>query len=255
MISIDKTLCVNCGRCVESCPAGIFRWDGDGAAEVGNERGCIRCMHCAAACPVRAVRFEGLTAEETYPAPAEDEFVRLIQTRRSIRRYKAQPPERAVLEAALEHAAFAPSAKNRQPCQWTVIYGKANTDRAAELALEYVEESGTDPGLAARVRAGGNPITCGAPCIILCHAPEEYGDLDGAIATTTLELLLVRAGLGTCWAGYFGRFADASPALRSWLGIPDGNRVCCALMVGCPDGDNYPNLPFRPKADTHWVEE
>lgn len=255
MISIDRTLCVSCGRCIESCPMGIFRRDGDGRAEVGKEKRCMRCMHCSAACPVRAVHFEGLTVEETYPAPTEDEVARLIEGRRSIRRYRAEPPKRALIEAALEHAAFAPSAKNRRASRWTVLYGKACTDRAAELALAYAEESKKAPELAFMARAGKNLITCGAPCVILCHAPGEMGVLDGAIAMATLELLLVRAGLGTCWGGYLSRITDEAPALRAWLGLPEGDRVCCALMVGYPDGDHYPNLPCRAAAETHWIEE
>lgn len=255
MISIDKTLCINCGCCVESCPMGIFHRGEDGSAEVGNEKRCLHCMHCTAACPVRAVRFEGLAAEETYPTLGGDEVVRLIQSRRSIRRYKIEPPARELIQAALDTTAFAPNAKNRRLCRWTVLYGKAQTDRAVELALDWAQESRKAPELALSVRAGKNPITCGAPCVILCHGPRELGVLDGAIAMTTLEFLLVHAGLGTCWAGYLTRIADEAPTLREWLGIPEGDQVCCALMVGYPDGDRYPNVPYRACAPTRWVEK
>lgn len=253
MISIDRALCINCGRCVESCPMGVFRRGEDERTEVGNEKRCLNCMHCTAACPVRAVRFEGLTEEETYPAPGGDEVVRLIQSRRSIRRYKAEPPARELIQSALETAAFAPNAKNRRLCAWTVLYGKAQTDRAVELVLDWARESRKAPELALSVKAGKNPITCGAPCVVLCHGPRELGALDGAIAMTTLELLLVRAGLGTCWAGYLTRIADEAPALREWLGIPEGDQICCALMVGYPDGDRYPNIPRRTCTETRWI--
>ena len=28
-ISIDRDRCMECGRCVENCPYGTFRWEGD----------------------------------------------------------------------------------------------------------------------------------------------------------------------------------------------------------------------------------
>ena len=62
MISIERDLCINCGRCAESCPLGIFRRNEAGMAEVGPQKRCIQCMHCTAACPRQAVRFEGVEA-------------------------------------------------------------------------------------------------------------------------------------------------------------------------------------------------
>ncbi len=253
MISIVQTECIHCGRCVAACPCGVLR-QGDDGPVVGKEKRCIRCMHCAAACPARAVRFEGLSPSELYPVPAEDEMLRLIQSRRSIRRYQPQSPPREVIQAALEGAAYAPSAKNRRVCTWTVVCGKENTDRAVELALDWVRESRTAPELLIMAKAGVNLITCGAPCMILCHAPRDaQAHVDAGIAATTLELLLIRAGLGTCWAGYLTRLADAAPGLRGWLGIPETDEVCCALMVGYPYGDDYPNVPHRAAPETHWI--
>lgn len=254
MISIAQDLCVKCGRCVAACPCGVFRQGEDGPA-VGKEKRCIRCMHCAAACPAKAVVFEGLNTDQLHPVPAQDEVLGLIESRRSIRRYKSAPPDRAVIETALAGAAFAPSAKNQRVCRWTVVYGKARADHAVELALDWVRESGSAPALLAMARAGANLITCGAPCLILCHGPREAGaHIDAGIATTTLELLLSRAGLGTCWAGYLTRLADAAPELRAWLGLPEGNEVYCALMTGYSDGDDYPNLPRREPVQTNWVD-
>ena len=45
--------CVNCGKCVKSCPAGCVE---PGKKFLDNER-CLRCMQCMSACPVKAIGF------------------------------------------------------------------------------------------------------------------------------------------------------------------------------------------------------
>lgn len=253
MISIDKELCINCGRCTESCPMGIFRYNETGMTETGPQKRCIRCMHCTAACPKRAVQFDGVNTEELYPEPARDELVHLIQGRRSVRRFKPEAPAREIIQTALEAAAYAPSAKNQRVCRWTVLYGKENTDKAAEMALQWARENRPDPALVAMARGGLNLITCGAPCVVVCHASRKADAvLDGAIAMTTLELLLARAGLGSCWAGYFARLSETAHELKAFLGLPEEDEVLCALMAGYPDGDYYPNLPCRTAAKINW---
>lgn len=255
MISIDRTLCIGCARCVAACPMGIFRQGEDGGVEVGREKRCIRCGHCSAACPCRAVRFEDLTTRQTYPAPREDDLARLVEGRRSIRRFRPEPPAKELLEDAMSAASFAPSAKNRRVARWTVLYGKERADRAARLALDWAVETHVDPALTAMARGGVNLVTCGAPCVLVCHALRAAEAVtDGAIAMTTLELLLVKAGLGTCWAGYFARISDVAPALRAWMGLPEEDEVLCALMAGYPDGDTYPNLPPRTDMKINWID-
>lgn len=234
---------------------GIFRRNETGITEAGPQKRCIQCMHCTSACPKQAVRFEGVSTEALYPEPAQDELVRLIQARRSIRRFKPEAPTREVIQSALEAAAYAPSAKNQRVCRWTVLYGKERTEKAAELGLQWALENRVDPALVAMARGGLNLVTCGAPCVVVCHAPRKAdAETDGAIAVTTLELLLTRAGLGTCWAGYFAHLSEAAPELRAFLGLPEEDEVLCALMAGYSDGDHYPNLPHRTAAQTNWID-
>ena len=45
--------CVNCGKCVKSCPAGCIS---PAEKTLDNER-CLRCMQCVSACPVNAIGF------------------------------------------------------------------------------------------------------------------------------------------------------------------------------------------------------
>ena len=255
MFSIDRSACISCGRCARACPVGIFRVDETGAPQVGREKRCLRCMHCAAACPVRAVRAEGVG--ELYPAPASGGLAALIQARRAIRHVAPQPPDRALLERCIQAAAWAPSAKNARAHRFVVLYGREQADRAGALALEYARAHRLAPELILSARAGRNLVTCGAPCAVLCCAREDgdRGALDSAIALSTLELLLVEAGLGTCWGGYLARLASLAPALREWLGLEEGWQVYCTLMVGASEGEDYPNVPPREPVETRWIPE
>jgi len=52
-ISIDRDRCMECGRCVENCPYGTFRWEGDRI--VVDSRNCTACHRCIAMCPRDAI--------------------------------------------------------------------------------------------------------------------------------------------------------------------------------------------------------
>jgi nitroreductase len=123
------------------------------------------------------------------------------------------------------------------------------------MAFDWAKE-GNSSYLTEMAERGANLITCGAPCLIFCHSPEDYANcvLDPAIAMETVELLLANRGLSTCWAGILLRLSNQVPAICETLQLPEGNKVRCALMVGYADGENYPNIPYRPKAQPMWLE-
>ena len=45
--------CVNCGKCVKSCPAGCV----DPSAKLLDNERCLRCMQCVSTCPAGAIKF------------------------------------------------------------------------------------------------------------------------------------------------------------------------------------------------------
>ena len=103
-MTIDKSLCVNCGACVTACSMGIFRRDESGEV-VTRDRPCMDCYHCAAACPRQAVEVPGLSRAELYPAPSAEPMLAALQRRRSIRHFSDELPARAAIQHALEPAA------------------------------------------------------------------------------------------------------------------------------------------------------
>ncbi len=256
MVSIDKALCIGCGSCIRGCSMGVFV-PGEGGPRVHPGRRCIQCMHCAACCPAKAIGFDGLTPEEIYPAAPQDPLERLLKTRRSIRHYKAQLPPKDLIRNALDTANYAPSGKNQRAYRYTVVWGPSQVRRLRDLCLRLCAETGEAPELNKLQAKGTDLLTCGAPCMIVAWSPDDCLNpvLDPAVSMAQLELYLLKEGLSTCWGGYLRQVSDRFPEVRAMLGLEQGCRVRCALMVGYAKGESYIRPVWRPRADAIWLEE
>lgn len=151
------------------------------------------------------------------------EFSELIHTRYSVRAYRPDPIDNAVLEQVLEAARCAPTACNRQPFQFVVMHTEG---RKEELSRIY-----------------HRPWFVQAPLIIAaCGIPSQnwvrrdgknYNDVDVAIAMDHLILGAANAGLGTCWIAAFDPAAarevlqlppEVEPVAFTPLGYPADTR-------------------------------
>ena len=142
-----------------------------------------------------------------------------LRSRRSIRRFRPEPVEPALVEQLLEAARWAPSPHNRQPWRFVVLQKADSRLRLAQamgerLRLERLAD-GTDPrAVEADVSRSYARIT-GAPlAVLLCMTLEHmdrYPDarrsraerrmaVQGvAMAGQNLLLAAHAAGLGGCW--------------------------------------------------------
>ena len=254
MIYFEKEQCVNCGLCIRNCCMGVLV-PGEETPQVHPKRRCIQCMHCASGCPRKAIRFSEIP--ELYQEFPQKKLKRLLMQRRSIRHFKEQLPDRGVLEDALKTAFYAPSGKNQKAYRITVVWGKAQVAALRDRCLSLCCEYGEAPELPKLMEKGTDLLTCGAPCMIVVHSPEDCLNpvLDPAVYLVELELLLVEAGLGTCWGGYLRQVSDRFPEIRQWLRVPEGSRVRCALMVGYADREKYPNAVWHPEVPVTFLEE
>ena len=250
-ITFDRERCVRCGKCVKTCAMGHLRMTEDGPAATGRGS-CMECMQCVAVCPRQAVQDGGKPA--ILPAP-DDPLEKIITSRRSVRHFKPEAPERSVIEWALQRAGYAPSGKNRHANRWTVVYGKERVEAVRALALEHCEKTGEAPELVRFAAKGLDLLTCGAPVILIGWSPDDCLNpcVDTAIAMETAELLLVSRGIGTCWGGYLRQITGHCPELKALLGIPEGCSMQCCVMVGYPDGVRFPNIPVRPVPEIFWA--
>ncbi len=54
-VVVSESSCVACGRCLQTCPQGVFGWSGSGRATAQNPDACIRCGRCLQVCPAGAI--------------------------------------------------------------------------------------------------------------------------------------------------------------------------------------------------------
>lgn len=252
MIKIDSEKCIGCLNCISVCPFNVLEAEA-GRPKVAKEF-CIKCLHCAAACPECAISLNGREGVISQEIPKMPENIhKLIEgslmTRRSYRRFKPEPVPQEIISDALRTAAWAPSAKNQHPTKWIVVNSEAMIRKMMEHILKYVKETGVSPEIAEIYEQGRNVVMGNARTLIIAYARTDAINpfVDSALALYSAELVLQSQGIGTCWAGYLMRMCNQIPAIREMLNIPEGRQVCCCLMAGYPDNEEYIHIPNRLK--------
>ena len=270
LFAADPARCKGDGICVDECPTRIIELTpGDPTPRVppDSEESCRNCGHCVAVCPHGAASITSM-APEQLPRVRQDwllgreQATHFLRARRSIRTYTPQRAEREVLTRLIDVARFAPSASNRQPVRWVVIYEPAEVRRLAGLAVDWMRaglpfQPPAAQGNTLRFIAGwdsGLDMVCrGAPHLVVACGPADYAwaAVDCAIALTYLELAAPSFELGACWGGILTNAARQWPALQNALALPEGYVACGAMMIGYPRYRYY-RLPLRNEAQVLW---
>lgn len=133
MIRVDSSKCMGCGQCAAICPTGNIQIRGAKAEVLGN---CMNCGHCYAICPAQAVQMPpeaGCVAQEQPDAARIEaaDFLQLVRSRRSIRKYKPRPVEEALLAEILEAGRYMATGGNAQSVRYLVIQKEAPRIQAA----------------------------------------------------------------------------------------------------------------------------
>lgn len=115
-----------------------------------------------------------------------NEILKTIEERRSIRGYEPTPVPKADLEAIMQAALQAPTARNLQPWHFSVITNK-------DLLDEFCDAVNPE-----------RPVTYNAPALILISAPIERGfftKVDCGIAVQNMSLASWSLGYGNVILG------------------------------------------------------
>jgi coenzyme F420-0:L-glutamate ligase/coenzyme F420-1:gamma-L-glutamate ligase len=189
---------------------------------------------------------------------------RLIQERRSIRRFNGSsiPPE--ILQRVLEAATMAPSAHNRQPWRFVILTTLEDKQSLANALGERLREDrladGDDPNQIARDVAQSIERISSAPVVVIgCLSMEamdvypderrstaEYIMAVQSVSMAAQNLLLAAhaEGLGACWlcAPLF-----AKDLVREELSLPEGWEPQGVIILGYPAeaGQERPRRPLE----------
>lgn len=250
---VDRTRCINCGLCAADCPSRIIDMTDEGPAVTRpNGLKCIRCQHCLSICPKGAVSVVGVGPEDCLLAqeelPAADKVEYLLKTRRSVRRYKKEDLDPALIGKLLGAASYAPTGKNARKVRFTVIDKGEVMDkfraRAMDLLGQRLREEKPDAGMEAFAghfkvweTKKADSIFRGAPHLLVASAPKDCPtpEADCLIALSYFEVLAHASGVGTVWAGV-GKWMITLilPELKAVLGIPEDHVIGYVMAFGKP---------------------
>jgi len=155
------------------------------------------------------------------------QMIETIFSRRSIRKYTADPVSGGDIQTLLEAAMAAPSANNSQPWHLVVTTERQTLDALAE-AHPYGKMLSRAP-LAIAV--------CGDP------AASAYWEQDCSAATQNLLLAATALGLGAVWLGVHPREARVA-AVRQALGIPPAIVPLNVISIGHPAEKKEPRTQY-----------
>jgi len=161
------------------------------------------------------------------------EFKKVLEARRSVRKFTPQEVPDAVIESLLGQAMRAPSSRNTRSTRFLVVKDREKMARIAAM------------------RDYGSAFVADAPAAIVVAGDRTAGDLwldNAAISATVLLLAAVDAGLKGCWVHVNGRprvkdrpeGEQAADYLRSFLPIPEEWSPLCVVALGYSDFEPRP---------------
>ncbi len=180
-----------------------------------------------------------------------------ILTRHSVRRLKAEAPERELIEKVIEAGRSAPSGSGSRTTHMIVITDRTELDRLAQTvqnafaAMELQEDMyiSLKHSITA-AKAGKYAFHYNAPVLIVTANRKSYGNAV-ADSACVLENMMIAANaldLGACWINqlhWLDEDADVRKELMR-LGLGEEETVTGGLILGYPE-EAQPDRTYRDK--------
>jgi len=258
-MNVNSEKCVGCGICVKDCFPKCIEIV-DEKAKI-NSATCMKCGHCIAVCPKGAVSIDEYNMEEVKDyIEAEfkiesDTLLNFIKFRRTTRQFKDKDIEKEKLLKIVEAGRFTQTGINAQNVSYIVV--KDNIEQLKEIALENLKNKGEE------ILKNLNPQTVpfkryaqmwikmyneykenpklndklffNAPALILVVSDSQ---INGALASSNMELMTNAQGLGTFFSGFFAMAAQGNEKIRELLGLEGNKEIVTCMVIG------YPNVKY-----------
>jgi nitroreductase len=185
----------------------------------------------------------------------QNETLKIIHARRSIRKYQAKQISNAEVEAIVEAAIYAPTGMNLQGWHFSVVQNEALISKIRRTMKENMLNSG-NPAMIERASAPDYAAFHNAPAIIFLSADAEshFAQIDCGIAAENICIAAESLNIGSCImtssANLF--LNDADGALSREIGIPTGYKQICAVTLGYKDEN--PTAPARNPGLVNYVK-
>jgi nitroreductase len=220
------------------------------------------------------------------PEIDENQFLSLIQQRRSIRRYKDKPVPREIINRIIDAAHSSPTGTGRMTTGVIVIDNRETLATFSELAYalyEDLEKSLKNPfaRFFIKLREGkkilrtlqdfvmpgmhwyirwyregiSNEILRDCPALMLFHSPinEPMGAENCLIAAFHAILMAEIMQVGTCFNDLIPPACNRIPEIRDLLGLPDDRDVYASITMGYQKYQ-FKRIPPRELAEVRYLE-
>lgn len=175
------------------------------------------------------------------------QFLELVKSRQSDRKYSSRHIEKEKLERIVEAGRMAPSACNAQPWKFIVVTEPGLITQLADAANAkllgmngFVNQA---PALIVIVREQAN-FSSKAGAIV---KNKDYSLIDIGIATQSICLQAKAEGIGSCIMGWFDE-----KKVRDILGIPRSKRVELILSMGYSESQQREKRRKPPEETVSW---
>ncbi|MBR3133743.1 MAG: nitroreductase family protein [Clostridia bacterium] len=180
------------------------------------------------------------------------ETQKVIEERRSIRKFKNQKISKEIVENIIKYGTLAPSAKNRQNWYFSVLTNDIK-DKVADLMIEYVNntdetEERKKMGSPSSVKYSAEVIKQ-APVLIIIFKEknDDYIISDTLSIGACIENICLRAtdlGLGSLWIRDIAYVSDSVAELLEHTDL----ELNCAISIGIAD-ENPKQRPRKELVD------
>lgn len=190
---------------------------------------------------------------------AQNEVLKTIEKRRSVRAYKSEAIPRNLLKRVIEAGNQAPSGMNSQPWRFVVIEDRDLHKRLLEAAipnarqlLEPLKESNPERYqlIMKRYDELEDPIYYSAPAIIFVIGVGIYADLSCPLACQNMMLAAFSLGLGSCWV-QFGSLVTENQEIATALDLKDEEKIFGPVVLGYPV--SLPEPPEKKPPVIKWL--
>lgn len=161
----------------------------------------------------------------------DNEVVKTIMERRSVRKYLDKQVEHAKLEVIARCGVNAPNGMNKQPWAVRIVESKEWIDG---VTSEFVKKN---KEMAERDKNFKNMFR-NAPNVIVIATPKGQGQIDAGLMGGNMVMAAQSLGLGTCCLGGPVQFVKNDESAKLYLEklqIPDGYEIAYMIAVGYPD--------------------
>lgn len=267
---VNQEKCVKCKLCTSICT--VYEMV-HGEIKETNPNFCIECGHCEAICPKGAI--EGIYAVknlENDPVSIDsEELLKLLKSRRSIRKYKGDKIKQQDLDKILQAAQYAPTGANAQDVKMIIINDPKEMEKLKDeilpnlyklfgmatklaksplgkyiLGKKQAEKMKNVYGPAMEVfeaknNTGEDRLFYNAPCLMITYGEkqDEAIDFSSHIAMTNSMLMAETLGIGTLLNSFALMVINQNKKLKETLGIPTDHKCFGVMCMG------YKNITYN----------